>query len=110
MTEGLTLRQGRGASVRDTAPRVAVSWGTVAFAVGLTAAIGAALLWLGPPGSDTAAHVYQRDLYRSEGFVTWDNYWYSCRHVFVTYSWLYYPVASWIGIRLLAAISLVVAT
>jgi hypothetical protein len=79
-------------------------------AVALTAAIGAALLWLGPPGSDTAAHVYQRDLYRSEGFVTWDNHWYSGRHVFVTYSWLYYPVASAIGIRLLAAVSLAVAT
>jgi hypothetical protein len=54
--------------------------------------------------------VYQRDLYRSEGFVTWDNHWYSGRHVFVTYSWLYYPLASAIGIRLLAAVSLAVAT
>ena len=86
------------------------TWATVAIAVTLTAAIGAALLWLGPPGSDTAAHVYQRDLYRSEGFVTWDNHWYSGRHVFVTYSWLYYPLASAVGIRLLAALSLAVAT
>ena len=76
----------------------------------LAGAIGGALLWLGPPGSDTAAHVYQRDLYRSEGFVTWDNYWYSGRHVFVTYSWLYYPLASAVGIRLLAVVSLAVAT
>jgi hypothetical protein len=78
--------------------------------VGVTVAIGAALLWLGPPGSDTAAHVYQRDLFQTEGFVTWDNYWYSGRHVFVTYSWLYYPVASVVGIRLLALVSLAVAT
>ena len=87
-----------------------MAWGTVAVAAGVTAVIGGMLLWLGPPGSDTAAHVYQRDLYRSEGFVTWDNYWYSGRHVFVTYSWLYYPLASAVGIRLLAALSLVVAT
>src|SRR5262249_854102 len=55
-------------------------------------------------------HVYQRDLYRTEGFVTWDNYWYSGRHVFVTYSWLYYPLALHVGIRVLAALSLAVAT
>jgi len=110
MTEGLSLRHGRGGSARGTVPRISVAWPTVAVAVGLTAAIGAAVLWLGPPGSDTAAHVYQRDLYRSEGFVTWDNYWYSGRHVFVTYSWLYYPLASAVGIRLLAALSLAVAT
>jgi hypothetical protein len=110
MSDGLTLRHGRGAWIRGTVPRIVASPGTVALAVALTAAIGAALLWLGPPGSDTAAHVYQRDLYRSEGFVTWDNHWYSGRHVFVTYSWLYYPLASAIGIRFLAAVSLAVAT
>ena len=110
MSEGLTLRHGRGAWIRGTVPRIVASPGTLALAVALTAAIGAALLWLGPPGSDTAAHVYQRDLYHSEGFVTWDNHWYSGRHVFVTYSWLYYPLASAIGIRLLAAVSLAVAT
>jgi hypothetical protein len=75
----------------------------------LAGAIGAALLWLGPPGADTAAHVYQRDLFLREGFVTWDNFWYSGRHVFVTYSWLYYPLASLVGIKLLAALSLAVA-
>src|SRR5262249_7725981 len=70
---------------------------------------GAALLWLGPPGADTAAHVYQRDLFLREGLVTWDNYWYSGRHVFVTYSWLYYPLPSLVGIKLLGALSLAVA-
>jgi hypothetical protein len=75
----------------------------------LAGAIGAALLWLGPPGADTAAHVYQLHLFRNEGFVTWDNYWYSGRHVFVTYSWLYYPLAAVVGIKLLAALSLAVA-
>src|SRR5215218_9646530 len=109
MSQGLSLRHGRGASVRGTVPRTWLAFGTVAVAAGLAALIGGALLWFGPPGSDTAAHVYQRDLYRSEGFVTWDNYWYSGRHVFVTYSWLYYPLASAVGIRLLAVLSLAVA-
>ena len=49
------------------------------------------------------------DLFRSEGFVTWDNFWYSGRHVFVTYSWLYYPLAAVVGIKLLATLSLAVA-
>src|SRR3954453_21318280 len=105
MAEGLelSLRHGRGGSVRGTVPRTRVGFRTGAVSAGLAALIGGALLWFGPPGSDTAAHVYQRDLYRSEGFVTWDNYWYSGRHVFVTYSWLYYPLASAVGVRLVAA-------
>jgi hypothetical protein len=75
----------------------------------LAGLIAAALLWLGPPGSDTAAHVYQRWLLMRHGFVTWDNYWYSGRWVFVTYSWLYYPLAAWVGIKLLALASVGVA-
>ena len=111
MAEGLSLRHGRSGAVRGTVPRTRLALGDGRDRRRRSRrAIGAALLWLGPPGSDTAAHVYQRDLYRSEGFVTWDNYWYSGRHVFVTYSWLYYPLASAVGIRLLAAVSLAVAT
>ena len=71
----------------------------------LAAAIAAALLWLGPPGSDTAAHVYQAWLFRHHGFMLWDNYWYSGRYTFATYSWLYYPLAVVVGIKLLAALS-----
>jgi uncharacterized membrane protein len=82
----------------------------VAVAAGLlAAAIAALLLWRGPPGSDTAAHVYQRWLFMHHGFVTWDNHWYSGRHVFVTYSWLYYPLAAFVGIKLLATASIGVA-
>ena len=108
--EGISLSHRRGVLVGRTFPRIWPAWATIAFAVALTASLGAALLWLGPPGADTAAHVYQRDLFRSQGFVTWDNYWYSGRHVFVTYSWLYYPLAWAVGIKLLAALSLAVAT
>src|SRR5207245_478815 len=67
------------------------------------------LLWLGPPGSDTAAHVYQAWLFRHHGFVLWDNYWYSGRYTFATYSWLYYPFAVVVGIKVLAALSAGVA-
>ena len=75
----------------------------------LAVAIAAGLLWLGPPGSDTAAHVYQAWLFRHHGFVLWDNYWYSGRYTFATYSWLYYPFAVVVGIKVLAALSAGVA-
>ena len=75
----------------------------------LTGVVAAALLWLGPPGSDTAAHVYQLWFFKEHGFALWDNYWYSGRYVFVTYSWLYYPLASVLGIKLLAVLSLATA-
>jgi hypothetical protein len=74
----------------------------------LAGTIAAALLWLGPPGNDTAAHVYQLWLFRHHGLTPWDNYWYSGRWVFITYSWLYYPVAAFVGIKLLALLSVAV--
>jgi hypothetical protein len=75
----------------------------IAFAI--AGVIATALLWLGPPGSDSAAHVYQLWFFKQHGFAIWDNYWYSGRYVFVTYSWLYYPLAAIIGIKVLAALS-----
>src|SRR5439155_6443368 len=42
-------------------------------------------------------------------FVLWDNYWYSGRYTFATYSWLYYPLAVVAGIKLLATLSAGVA-
>jgi hypothetical protein len=40
----------------------------------LAAAAGAAALaWLGPPGADLAAHVYQRAMFIQHGFALWSN-------------------------------------
>jgi hypothetical protein len=72
---------------------------------GLAAAVAAVLLWLGPPGADSAAHVYQRQLLLDDGFALWNNFWYAGRYSFVTYSLGYYPVAALIGIRVLALVS-----
>jgi hypothetical protein len=76
---------------------------------GLAAVLAALLLGLGPPGTDVAAHVFQRELYAAHGFSLWNNLWYSGRYSFVTYSLLYYPVVAAVGIRLLAAVCVVVA-
>ena len=78
-------------------------------AAGVAAALAAALAWLGPPGSDFAAHLYQSGLFEDHGFGIWNNFWYAGRYSFVTYSLLYYPLAALLGIRLLAVASIATA-
>jgi hypothetical protein len=73
------------------------------------ASLAALLVWFGPPGTDLAAHVYQRTLFLEHGFVLWNNFWYAGRYSFVTYSVLYYPLAAAIGIKLLAVSIVAVA-
>jgi hypothetical protein len=74
-------------------------------AAGGAGLLAAALVWLGPPGTDLAAHVYQRALYLQHGFVLWNNFWYAGRYSFVNYSILYYPLAAALGIKLLAVLT-----
>jgi len=74
-------------------------------AAAAAALVAALLVWLGPPGTDFAAHAYQLSLFRRHGFTLWDNYWYAGRYAFVGYSVLYYPLAALLGIRLLAVLS-----
>jgi len=73
----------------------------------LAAGVGAAFLSTiflvaVPPGVDFAAHVYQRALFIQHGFSLWNNFWYAGQYSFITYSLLYYPLAAWLGIKLLA--------
>src|SRR5437870_8097821 len=73
------------------------------------ASIAAMLAWLGPPGSDLAAHAYQRALFLEHGFTLWDNFWYAGRYSFVSYSVLYYPLAAVLGIKLLVVATVAAA-
>ena len=73
------------------------------------ASIAAILAWLGPPGTDLAAHAYQRTLFLEHGFTLWNNFWYAGRYSFITYSLIYYPLAAWLGIRLLAVATVALA-
>ncbi|MBA3366789.1 MAG: hypothetical protein H0U03_13575 [Actinobacteria bacterium] len=73
------------------------------------AALAAGFAWLGPPGSDLAAHAYQRAIFIQDGFALWNNFWYSGRYSFVTYSLLYYPLAALLGIKLLAVATIATA-
>jgi hypothetical protein len=73
------------------------------------ASIAALLAWLGPPGTDLAAHAYQRTLFLEHGFTLWNNFWYAGRYSFVTYSLIYYPLAAAFGIKLLAVATVALA-
>jgi hypothetical protein len=75
----------------------------------MAAGVGAVLVWLGPPGTDFAAHVYQRVVFLRHGFTLWDNFWYAGRYSFADYSLLYYPLAAVVGIRTLAVASVSIA-
>lgn len=68
--------------------------------------LAALFAWLGPPGNDLAAHIYLRWEFLQHGLVFWNNYWYSGRYSYITYSPLYYPLAGLVGIRLLATVSI----
>src|SRR5205085_9091149 len=99
----LSERFGQHARVQAVRQRDSLVW------AGIAAAVAAGLVWLGPPGADAAAHVYQRALFLHQGFVLWNNFWYAGRYSFVTYSLLYYPLAALIGIKLLAVLSVAAA-
>jgi hypothetical protein len=80
---------------------------TVSAAV--AAVLAGVLLWLGPPGVDLAAHSYQRTFLLEHGFAVWNNFWYAGRYSFVTYSFIYYPLAAVLGIKLLGMLSMAIA-
>src|SRR5436853_5325273 len=80
-----------------------------ALSAGAAAAFAAVLAWAGPPGTDLAAHFYQRTLFLQHGFTLWNNFWYAGRYSFITYSILYYPLAAFLGIRLLAVATIALA-
>ncbi len=78
-------------------------------AAALATSLASVLLWFGPPGTDLAAHVYQRTVFLEHGFTLWNNFWYAGRYSFVTYSVLYYPLAGLVGIKILALASIATA-
>ncbi len=79
------------------------------FAAWAASSLAAILLWAAPPGIDLAGHVYQRVYYLQHGFSLWNNFWYAGRYSFVTYSILYYPLAGFLGIKVLALASIATA-
>ena len=63
-------------------------------------------IWLlaDPHTPDLAAQVYRVSLFEHSGFAVWDEHWYA-GHALPGYSLLFAPLASLLGLRLLAALS-----
>jgi len=69
------------------------------------AAVAMAVWSSGLLGGDAPAHLFQTWLFRHASFQLWNNDWYSGRYDFISYSLLYYPVASIVGERALTVVA-----
>jgi hypothetical protein len=75
----------------------------------IAAALAVVYLILAPTSPDLAAASYRSSLFSSAGFTLWDNSWYGGHHL-LAYSVIAPALGALIGPRLLAAISMVIAT
>jgi hypothetical protein len=76
---------------------------------GVLALLGVMLIWSQHwQGPDWPAQIYRTDLFRSYGWLLWDNGWYG-GHYLLSYSVLFPPLAATLGLYVAAAVSAVVA-
>ncbi|MDX6603075.1 MAG: hypothetical protein QOF13_2277 [Solirubrobacterales bacterium] len=75
-------------------------------AVTLSAALAAAMVAWNPQVGDLAAQVFRAELFQHAGLSIWNGSWYG-GHYTLTYSFLFPPLASLLGVQLLGAISVV---
>ena len=73
-------------------------------ATGIAAALVVIWLLVDPRTPDLAAQVYRVGLFEHLGFAVWDEHWYA-GHALPGYSLLFPPLASLLGLRVLAALS-----
>ena len=79
-----------------------------AFAVATSVALGALYLLWAPPTLDLSAQVFRADLWSSDGWVIWNDSWYS-GHTVPGYSLLAPPLSAWLGPELLGVVCAVSA-
>ena len=91
-----------GGAQRDWSERLPPAWT-------ITAALALVYLILAPSSPDLAAASYRSNLFSQHGFLLWDNSWYGGHHL-LAYSLLAPPLGALIGTRLLAALSMTLAT
>ncbi len=87
-------------AVYRSSERAPIRWAggqEIALCAAIGAGVAALAWWIGPPGTDTAAHAYLIQLYEHHGLVAWDNFWYDGRYPFYAYSVAYYPLAALVG-------------
>jgi MFS family permease len=94
--------RGAGSPPTATLARLPPAW-TIA------AALAVVYMILAPTSPDLAAATYRSSLFSSAGFTLWDNSWYGGHHL-LAYSVIAPALGALIGPRLLAALSMVLAT
>jgi hypothetical protein len=95
-----------GVRARGTAGWRSGAWlGLLAF----TGVLIAVWLAVDPRTPDLAAQVYRVGLFRELGFAVWDEHWYD-GHALLGYSLLYPPLAYALGMRVLAALSVLASS
>jgi hypothetical protein len=100
---------GGGPGSGAVAPRTPVLLTTTRFlATGLVAALVLAWLLVDPRTPDLAAQVYRAGLFERAGFAVWDEHWYA-GHALPGYSLLFPPLAALLGLRAVAALSVLVS-
>jgi hypothetical protein len=83
-------------------------WSAVAVAVAVAAVGAIAYLIAAPPAADLAAATYRAGLFSRVGFSLWDNAWYG-GHSLLGYSLLSPALGALLGVRVLLALSVVLA-
>jgi hypothetical protein len=74
-------------------------------AAAIAALIAVAVLLFLPAGEDAAAHLYQTEIWRNQGWQLWDNNWYAGRYSQINYSLVYYPLAALLSTIVVVAAS-----
>jgi hypothetical protein len=78
-------------------------------AVALSAALAAAMLAWNPQVGDLAAQVFRTELFQRGGMAIWNGSWYG-GHYTLTYSFLFPPLASLLGVQVVGMLSVVASS
>jgi hypothetical protein len=78
-------------------------------AVALSALLAAAMLAWNPQVGDLAAQVFRAELFQHAGLAIWNGSWYG-GHYTLTYSFLFPPLASLLGVQAVGVISVVASS
>ncbi len=78
-------------------------------AVALSSLLAAAMVAWNPQVGDLAAQVFRAQLFQHAGLAIWNGSWYD-GHYTLTYSFLFPPLASLLGVRLIGLVSVVASS
>ncbi len=78
-------------------------------AVALSAALAAAMLAWNPQVGDLAAQVFRTELFERGGLAIWNGSWYG-GHYTLTYSFLFPPLASLLGVQVVGVLSVLASS